>query len=1002
MKKRNHMSKGAAYLSLFGLLSSCSSFHRSTSSEDFINNRSAHQVYGELQESGVGFNARALLVEGADANGELAGGVTWGAEKEASSWLILKAMGPSGNQFKSYITGLPDEAREQFLRDFLSNYAKDANGYRTFRNDDGVVIDLARDVKNVEGEAKTLDLAFLKATDFENAPLSELDEKFATLVEMWNDKPMSYIKPSVRAKFWKSNLPGLAGTRFPKNYYDYTPNFGPAEKYVRDAHGTGVGGWEINFNPLGTYGEFEESVVWFRSELKNAGQLFQAPGHQRMVFQRHPNLPEEKLADLYRAIQAIIVLDGIKGRTGIEFANYKSVLSDSDVKSLRTGRGVIRLEGDRFGENTMAVEFRAGTKDIRLARFLQTTLAARIAANDFDGLEDISKYSLYPSSGYYDSWDPADLSNRFGVKKSVAKRAIENLDAAGIKAAYTVPFWQWTKRGIPFISTAKRAIIRDATKAFIEQAAGVSGSEDKMKRELRDLMVGWTKHTNLQNDLRRYIKPKRAISETADILNFTPPANRALVAHPIDVNKIDLGIEYSGKMPVKLYADFSEDKLQDNKKAWIQTSADLGTEERKALLERVAVDLHKNLGGSGEAALVESDGHGHGLDISYEIRDPKNRKWVVEWDGIGRSYSAEGAILDGSVRSGSVELVTPKFVPTAEDMTAVYKAFDSNNIVPHILTGGGHINIDLAAFDGNPKALARFMTIFHEHRGIISLMFQHYNRLRTSEPLEISSSLASKLKNFNGSDADLKKLLYNEQYFNTRYGRKTRYIQLDLSAYFQDVIPEEFVTEDFDIQSPVDPWRRTFRVDPRIRKAEFRMFNAPRDPVESALQIRLVRAMLSKALNEEGALSGKVQKVDHLAYLANPSSALSDLKKMCDDLGLEVDDYRPAMGEGLSDTDLAKRSEFFESFREKIAPFKEQPGWGHAVTPRNADNALSSEGRHWSPGAADELNTMTHEARIEAARRAESIRERVVPNRSIQKAYRRSDSCAAAISSFLR
>ncbi len=999
--KKNNFSKGAAYLSLFGLLSSCSTFNRSTSSEDVINNRSAHQVYGELQESGVGFNARALLVDGADPNGNLAGGVTWGAEKEASSWLILKAMGPSGNQFKGYISNLPEDKREEFLRDFLRNYAKDANGYRTFRDDNGVVIDLARDVKSVEGQAKTLDLTFLKTTDFDNASLSELDEKFATLVDMWEDKPMSFIKPSVRSKFWKSQLPGLAGTKFPKNYYDYTPNFGPAQKYVDNAHGTGVGGWEINFKPLGTYGEFEESVVWFRSELKNAGQLFQAPGHQRMVFQRHPNLPEEKLADLYRAIQALIVLDGIKGRTGIEFANYKSVLSDADMASLRTGRGVIRLEGDRFGENTMAVEFRAGTKDIRLARFLQTTLAARIASNDFDGLEDISKYNLYSGVGY-SGWNAEDLANRFGVKKNVAQRAIDNLETAGIKAGYTVPFWNWTKRGIPFISTPKRAIIRDATRSFIEQAASVSGSEDKMKRELRDLMVGWTKHTNLQNDLRRYIKPKRALSETADILHFNAPAGRALVANPVDVNKIDLGIEYSGKMPVKLYADYSDDKLQDNKKAWIQTSADLGTEERKALLERVAVDLHKNLGGSGEAALVQSDGHGHGLDISYEIRDPKNRKWVVEWDGIGRSYSAEGDIIDGSVRSGSVELVTPKFVPTAEDMSAVYKAFDSNNIVPHILTGGGHINIDLAAFEGNPKALARFMTIFHEHRGIISLMFQHYNRLRTSEPIEISNSLAQKLKNFNGSESELKTLLYNEQYFNTRYGRKTRYLQLDLSAYFQDVIPEEFVTDDFDIQSPVTPWRRTFRVDPRIRKAEFRMFNAPRDPVESALQIRLVRAMLSKALNEDGALSGKIQKVDHLDYLAHPDRALSDLKKMCDDLGLEVDDYRPAMGEGLSDTDIAKRSEFFETFREKIAPFKEQKGWGQAVPPRSAQNAISSEGREWVPGPADELNTMTHEDRIAAARRAQTIRDQIVPNRSIQKAYRRSDSCAAAISSFLR
>lgn len=1000
--KSQKLTKSAAYLSLFGMLSSCSSVYRSFSSTDEINNRSAHQVYGELQESGVGFNARALMVSGVEANEGLAGGITWGAEKEASSWLILKAMGPSGEGFKQYIRSLDDEDRAVFLRDFLSNYVKNANGYRTFRTEDGSVIDLARDVKNASGEAVTLDLSELKQVNFESATLAQLDSQFEALVDQMKDKPMSFIKPNIRSKFWKSSLPGLSGSEFPKQFSYYVPNFGPAEKYVGDAHGTGVGGWEINFKPLGTYGEFEQMVSWFRGELKNAGELFQAPGHQRMVFQRHPDLAEEKLADVYRSIQALIVLDGIKGRTGIEFANYKSVQTDDEMASLYTGRGVIRLEGSRFGHNTMAVEFRAGTKDLRLARFLQTTLAARIAANDFGGIEKISKYKLVPpGENYSNEWDAADLAKRFKVKKKVAQAAIDHLNAADIKSLYVVPFWRWTDKKNPFIGDAKRVLVQDATKNFIQQAASVSDNPDIAKEELRDLMVAWVKHTNIQNDIRRYIKPQRSQSETADILKFNPPASRALVANPVDVNQIDLGIEYSGKMPLKLTADYSEEELADSKHAWIQTDADLGMQERKAVLKKVATNLLENLGGEGEATLVESDGHGHGLDIAYEIRDPKNRKWVVEWDGIGRSYNEAGEIVDGSVRSGSVELVTPKFVPEAEDMKAVYQAFDQNNIVPHILTGGGHINIDLAAFKDNPRALARFMSIFHEHRGIISLMFQHYSRLRTSEPLDINPELAQKLKDFDGTEEELKKLLYDEQYFSTRYGRKTRYVQLDLSAYFQDVIPEEFLTDDFDIQSPVSPWRRTFRVDPKIRKAEFRMFNAPRDPVESALQIRLVRAMLSKALNEEGELSGKVQAVDHLKYLAAPASALKDLTAMCEDLGLEVDDYRPAMGEGLSDIDLLKRSKFFESFEQKMVNFPHQPGWGQAVPARSSAEAINSTGRAWSFGPADELNTMTHEARVEAARRAQELRDQIVPVRSLQKTYRRGDSCADAISAFL-
>ena len=111
----------------------------------------------------------------------------------------------------------------------------------------------------------------------------------------------------------------------------------PAQKYIGDAHGTGVGGWEINFKPMPTYGEFEEMIKWFKESLKNAGKLFQAPGHQRIVFPK-PNfdhLPSEqksaayelwrqKSSEMFRAIQAYIITRGISGGTGIERGSYKT------------------------------------------------------------------------------------------------------------------------------------------------------------------------------------------------------------------------------------------------------------------------------------------------------------------------------------------------------------------------------------------------------------------------------------------------------------------------------------------------------------------------------------------------------------------------------------------------------------------------------------------------------------------------------------------------------
>jgi hypothetical protein len=988
-----------ASMAMMTLLYNCSSVSTGPRyiADDSDGPRSAYDVWGHLQQGATQYNANAVQVEGQNMDG-FASGVTWGAEKEASSGLITRIMGPTSEDFKSYINGLPEAQRKEFLSDFLGNYVKNANGYRTFKTEEGVKVDLASDVKDVDGNPKVIDIDQLRGVDYASADIAVLDEKFSKFIDMTDGKPMSFIKPSVKMKLFKSKMPGLNGTTFPKNYRSYTPNFGLPQKYIEDAHGHwgGVGGgWELGFTPQNSYAEFEEMVTWFRSELKNAGQLFQAPGHQRMVFKAHSQLDEARLSELYRGIQALIVIDGIKGKTGIEKANYKGVQTDAGLKSLRTQRGVIRLEGSRWKQGTHGVEFRAGTKDIKLARFYQTVLASRVSANDFSGLSKIGDWSLWdgnvPSA--------STLASRHGISEQVAQKALDNIRAGNLKYEFTLPLWNWGDANNPILGANKRAMVNSLSKDFFEQVAALDGAN--MEGDVRNLLRSWTKMTRLSDEVRRYIQPRRGLDMAQDLLQFNLPEDgRRFVTAVTDVNNIDLGIEYSGKMPLMVNAEMTPEKLQDNKKAWIQTYGDLTPEEREATIRNVAQDLHKSLGGDGTATKVEgAGGHGHGLELSYEIRDPQNRKWIVEWDGIGRSYTPNGEVIDGSSRAGSIELVTPKFVPEIDDIGAVYEAFEKNNILPNLLSGGGHVNIDLAAFDGKPKELARFLTIFHENRSVMSLMFQHVNRVKTSEPIAISDNLKNQLKNFDGSEDDLKKLLYNEEYFNTRYGRKSRYLQLDMSAYFQDVIPEEFVTDDFDISNPTVPWRRNFRVDPRIRKAEFRMFNAPRDAAESALQIRLVKAMLSKALNEDDALTGTVQNVSHTDYLANPAKAYDDLEKLCAQLGLNVDDYKPAVAEGLSETDLATRSVFFETFEDKMRVHPHQRGWGEAVAPRS--EPISSEGRAWTPGPADELNTMTHEHRIQAAEEGARRRAAISPNRTLPVEFRRTDSCIDAIGPLL-
>jgi len=1045
--------------------------------------RSAFEIFSQLQESATSFNAKGVLVGGQAMDG-FDTGVTWGAEKEASSGLITRIMGPPDESFRGMVRDLSEADRKAFLSDFLDNYVKNANGYRTFRSEEGTVIDLARDVVDHEGNAKVIDLSELQGIDYKTADLSVLEEKWEKFLTQTDGRPMTFIKPSTRMKLFKAQLPGLSGNPLGRYYRDWIPNFGDAQKYILDAHNHGGGmhgGWEIGFIPQQTYGEFEEMVAWFRTSLKNAGQLFQAPGHQRMVFKEHPNLPKGQLSELYRAIQALIVVDGIKGKTGIEAASYKDVQTDSSLKSLHTYRGVIRLEGDRWGSGTHGVEFRAGTKDIRLARFYQTALAARVGSNDFSGMSDIDDYKLFTGS-YIDADDIAD---RFGVADDIAEKAERNL--SGITDEFILPLWQWDSEGIPFLSKEKKKLIHGLSKGFMEQVAALDGSSEEIKAGSRALLQEWVRATNLSEELHNYIRPKRGFDMTDDLLFYHPnqrnlargvsgiveemienlttdgvdedverkileyslnnpnvgkeavaeavqadgidvstnkvkqimdahglnnSANRlakleslgnagGFPAGMVNVNDIDLGIEFSGRMPLRLRAEFTPDKLADNKKAWLQTYSDFTQEERENFIKKVAADLKDQLGGGTGPERIQTDGHGHGLDITYAIRDSQNRKWIVEWDGVGRSYTEGGEVVPNSMRGGSIELVTPKFTPKPDEMKAVYSAFEMNNVLPRLQSGGGHINIDLAAFEGKPKQLAKFLSVFHEHRGVISLMFQRINRLRNAEPAEVSSQLAQKLKNFDGSETDLKKLLYNEGYFNPRFGRKSRYIQIDMSAYFQDIIPEEFISDDFDIANPTVDWRRQFRVDPNIRKMEFRMFNAPRDPAEAALQVRLVRALLHKSLNDEEIPSGVVQKVDHEDYLKNPAKAYEDLKKMCDDLNVNIDDFRPAIAEGLSETDIVTRSVFYENLDQKLVMHPKQTGWGQALDQPRA-NGISSEGREWVRGPVDELNTMSNSHRIQAAAEAARQRDAIVPDRMYPVRFKRTDSCVDAISPFIQ
>jgi hypothetical protein len=931
----------------------------------------AHQTYMDLLESGATFSAAEARPVGGNSS------ITFGAEKEGSSFLITRVMTPTGRAFKSYVL---NSTNEQFLRNFLKDFSSGRARERTVVNAEGVDMALSQS-----------ELSEFRNVDYDSMDYDQLKQKFERFLEVTKDKPFSYLTKTYRRKVFNGQISGQSR----KMYIDYdsgnwTTNFGQAEKYIESAHSTSKG-WELNFRPQATYGEFERMISWFKHELKNAGKLFHSPGHQRIVFPAPDHLSGEArtqwnqgVNEVLRNVQAYIVARGILGQTGIETANNKFPLQDGsfDITDSTT-RGILRIDQPgRFGEGTLGVELRAGTKDAYVQQFMEQVITSRIANADFNGLAPRESWALIPDHSY----EADQLVERFGVSHSTAEKFLDIVQNNG-KISYQIALWQW--ENAPYMK-AKRGVLRWATRQYINYVARL---QNPTRKSINYGLRRWLKTCQVDSAIREYLRPKRLVQEAEGLHLFRSTGR-------VNVNNIDLGIEYSSRFQTKLTAEFSTERLADGSRAWLHTVSDMTPYERKRALRKIAETLGRELNRGRRVRPVDvsqTGAHGHGLSVAYEIRDSRGRKWRVEWDGVGRTYTENGQIVPESLRGGHIEIVTPKFTPKYSEMQALFRTLDKNNIIPSHLSGGGHINVDLAPFEGNPKALARFLSLFHEHRGIISFMFTNANRMAVAEPAEVSAELARKLRNFTGSETELKQLLYNEGYFNQRLGRKTRNMQVDMSAYFQDVIPAEHIHTDFDIKNPNEPWRPQFRVNPKIRKMEFRMFDAPIDAFESSMQIKLVRALLNQALNESNALTGSVQEVNHEKYANDYDSAKRDLRRLCEAVGLSYEEYKSFVTRATVQGKRNMSSTGYKTYREKvqIKGWKKvrRSVWGSALSQaRAANQGINSEDVQWRGEELQEARVF-RQMRQRAARRAEQLRNNNGNNGDVRREIRMGVNC---------
>lgn len=899
---------------------------------------SAYEVFYSMYDQSINLSGRAgdeLYVIGTNRTIP----VTFGAEKEGSSSKVLRIMSPNKEYFAKSLANDPSLAL-WFVKNFIHGNIRQRS---PVLDQDGKVIELDSHFIQRMQEIDWSIFEKLTSPIADNASEDELDardslhrklEMYLRILEfVFPESPFSFLTKAARQKLWSSPDPDIPGERLFGKYDHWIPLYGEAEKYIQQGHKELNNGWEVIFKPQKTYADFEKQILWFRTLMGSKTKLFESPGHSRVVMPRVALAPDQvrtfegKAAELNRMLLAYIVLRGIKGNTGLLGAKHKAIPSEENLKDLKSGRGPIRLELDRFYKNSIGVEFRTGMKDETLRRFAHAVYTSRLATNDMNDLSSINDWKLLPQLVKTSSWwsEIVFYPEEYGVTQDQLDRAIKNFesvqkrhDRAYLSREYMLPLWTWWNA--PF-AKGKQA---ELTRLSYEFIVRLSEMQNPSYQQINRMMVDWATASNLIADVEYYMTPKKPIDRVSSplLINVKPG--------DLDVNKIDLGNEFTARMPLKLKAAY------DGNGTWVQTIQDMTPDEREARIKSVAETLQENFTGSREGVTRLSSGsHGHSLSIAYELKDKLNRTWRVEWDGVSRNYDLEGKILESTARGGHIEIVSPKYNPSMQEILAVYEMMEKESLVPDYKMGGSHINIDFEVFERNPKAMARFLTIFHQNRGIISFMFQHINRLRSAEPVEITPAFEAALKTFNGTQEDLAKLLYNNKYFNSRQNRKTRYTQIDVSNFMGNVIPEEFIKPDFDVVKARftggDGWSRQFRVT-KHKKLEFRLFDAAKDPLEAALQIKVVRAMMNLAINSDVPLTRKAQTVDHEAYVKNPQKAYDDLRTLVRELGLTYADYSPYVTNKIVINGGFMRGKFYKNwFVRADQEFPKTSGWGEAL-----------------------------------------------------------------------
>ncbi len=551
-------------------------------------------------------------------------------------------------------------------------------------------------------------------------------------------------------------------------------------------------------------------------------------------------------------------------------------------------KGMKEMKGQNPNKFYPDFEMRSGNKGIK-RNFVEDMLEARISSGDYSGLQDITKTDFDPAmpldkmTGHRVSEKDLALLKEFERNIQVPKETHNKYIKSDTRNKIFSPLLPWGKR-LPLEYKAEildRAQQRYAegmveiAKDYLKRKAKTTKKEsleelwEETQEKIEKLSYQFSDRVQLDNDFERYITPKPAIAKL--------PSVTVKSKGPVDVNKIDLGIEYSFRFP---------DKPRN------KTAAD------KMLLE-TATKLNEAFNGSG-VVQDGGDGHGHNVGIKYSFQDDQGRKWRVEWDGISRSY------VDGvptNPRGGHTEIPSPKFAPKdTSEIEVLYAINRELGQDPKRGAGGAHVNVDLEPIlklgpKKGPRKVVDFINFFESSREMTQFLWQHPFRERVAIPVDLHASLVTKLNNFNGTKEELATLLYEEQYFNPYETRKPGYTQLNATPVMDSAVPEKYKGS-IDIKNPESKWFPAFAGKGKGRM-EFRMFDAMPDEYLAALQIKYVRAMMNKSLNSDGPISleRKYSASDIQKWKDNPKAFVAAAEKHLVELGLDPVEFRPLLAQ---------------------------------------------------------------------------------------------------------